>query len=237
MTSRNLSLASRRENTRDIVVHPPVKIFAIDEIEAHFRENIASVEYKFAVVAALREIDKPEEADDVLRTQIVFLESAFDFYLHEIVKLGIVCMFKGFRDKTDKYDKLMIEMHYLERALSESEDYSWLRDWINKEFSSKTLMSFDSFNDVCKLLGLNIKNIADGSFYEEGSRESTSKKLKNFLSELYRKRNVIAHQSDRRLADAERQTVAEEYVRVSIQHIKDIVKATGDEFRTRYENI
>lgn len=234
MPVRDLTLVSRRENTRSIPASPVIKIFEIDEIELHFQESINAVEYKFVVSDALKDIDKPTEAKDVLRTQIVFLESAFDFYLHEIVKLGIICMFNGYWTKTDKYYELILKMHYIERALSESDNLSWLKDWINANYSSQTLMSFDSFKSVCKLLGLDIKAIANASFYEEGSKDPTSNKLKNFLTELYIRRNRIAHQSDRRMADAERQNVSKDYVYVSIQRIKDIVKAMSEEIRKKY---
>ncbi len=235
MIGRDTTLASRNENTRSIQTPVEIKIFDIEEIARHFRENIQSVESKFGLSSTLIEIGKHKEADDIFRSQIMFLESAFDFYMHEIVKLGITCIFKSnwnADSKTEKYKNLMIEMQYVERALYTNDD-SWLSDWITKKYASITLMSYDAFKAICNLLELNIKNIADNSFYEEGGRESTKIKLKKFLNDLYNRRNYIAHQSDRRMADAEIQNILEEDTRYYIDKIKVIIESIGTEIREK----
>ena len=235
MASRNLTLAPRNENTRDNPSPIPVKVFSIEEIEQHFIENVKSIEDKFAISSSLIEIGMLDEARDIFRTQIVFLESAFDFYMHEIVKLGITCMFDGVWNKTDKYYNLKIEMHYIERASQESANDYWLKDWIDKTYSLITLMSHEAFQDICKLIGLNIKNIADTSFYERNSNENTKNKLQNFLRDLYHRRNRIAHQSDRRMADAEIQHISEEDVKNYIDRMKLVVNAIGVEIRKKFQ--
>lgn len=89
MPSRDLKLSPRKELSRP----KQIKIFEIEDIEKHFSENIESIENSFLIANALIEEGYIEEAKDIWRSQIVFLDSAFDFYMHEITKLGIVSMF------------------------------------------------------------------------------------------------------------------------------------------------
>ena len=42
---------------------------------------------------------------DILRSQVVFLDSAFDFFMHEATKYGMVQIFQGIWEKTEKYMK------------------------------------------------------------------------------------------------------------------------------------
>lgn len=232
MTQRDLSLSSRKERTRNII---PIKIFSIDDIEKHFRESLQTIENKFQLAKELKDNGKLEDAKDIWRTQIIFLESAFDFYMHEIIKLGITNMFnEEWNDKTDKYMNLPFTMRDLENALTKTnENDSWLKEWINEQYSSKTMMSYKEFKSVCNLLNLPIQNIADSVFYERDSSDKTIDKLKIFIDNLYRRRNLIAHQSDRRMEDATLQNIEETDVQSYIKHMKDIVVAISMEIKKK----
>ena len=48
-------------------------------------------------------------------------------------------------------------------------------------------------------------------------------KLKRRISELYSRRNLIAHQSDRKLHNAEREKISEDEVKEFVEDIKKIV--------------
>lgn len=232
MTPRDLSLSPRKEHTREII---SIKIFDIDDIEKHFRESLQTIDNKFQIAKELKDNGKLEEAKDIWRTQIIFLESAFDFYMHEIIKLGIINMFNDeWNNKTDKYMNLTFTMRDLEKALTKiNENDSWLKEWINEQYSSKTMMSYTAFKNVCKLLDLPIKNIADSVFYERDSSEKTIDKLKNFIDNLYHRRNLIAHQSDRRMEDATIQNIEEVDVQSYIKQMKNIVVAIGTEIKKK----
>ena len=226
MSNRPLRLESRREQTR--VVPAQVEIFDIEKIEEHFQENIHTVTSKFEIAAYLSSIGKLKETEDIWRTQIVFLESAFDFYMHEIVKLGVVSIFDGSwgeNSKTDKYKKLKVNMVFVEKAVADTEDISWIKEWVTDIYSSITLMSFEKFKDVCNLLDLNINNIKTDS--------ALSEELESFMSKLYSRRNSIAHQSDRKIENAEIQSISEEEVKSCIEGMNKIVKAIGKEIRRK----
>ena len=193
MNTRDLNLSSRRENTRDVTV----KVFGITEIEKHFQESVRAIENKFPLALKLQETGNIDDAMDVWRTQIVFLESAFDFYMHELVKLGIISIFNGEWNggKSTKYLNLSFSMSYLEDALKDSTKDVWLKNWINEKYSSITMMSYEDLNKVCNLLELDMANISNEVFYERGDTVKTSEKLKTFMNDLYSRRNMIAHQA------------------------------------------
>lgn len=60
-------------------------------------------------------------------------------------------------------------------------------------------------------------------FYDRNSRKSTEEKLDNVITELFKRRNRIAHQYDREYADAELQNIDEKTVEYFLQRISEIV--------------
>ena len=116
-------------------------------------------------------------------------------------------------------------MVFVEKAVADTEDISWIKEWVTDIYSSITLMSFEKFKDVCNLLDLNINNIKTDSVLSE--------ELESFMSKLYSRRNSIAHQSDRKIENAEIQSISEEEVKSCIEGMNKIVKAIGKEIRRK----
>ncbi len=229
MAERNLELSPRKVATRNKL---EVELFGLEDIESHFNENIASIEQKFDVASGLKSEGKIKDAEDIWRSQIVFIDSAFDFYLHEIIKLGILTIYHGdWAVRTEKYKNLSFSMTDIERALANTEDDTWLKDWVNEKYTSETFMRYGAFRDVCNLLGVCIKSVADKAFYQKDSTEKTMDKMKRRIGELFIRRNRIAHQMDRLHETAERQNITEQEVKDFITDIKNIVCATNGEIK------
>ena len=87
------------------------------------------------------------------------------------------------------------------------------------------MMSYDAVKDQLNLLGISIKSVADGAFYESGSDEKTKDKLERRINALYRRRNLIAHQADRQSHNAEREGITREMVDEFVNDIEKIVNA------------
>lgn len=219
----DLELARRKVNTRDAL---NVEVFSLDDIKRHFNDSLSLILKQIQLADNLFTSGLIEEAKDILRSQIVFIDSAFDFYLHEILKLGIINLFHGdWTPKTDKYNNLLLDMKTLEAAIKDEGNDEWLKNWINNKYSGKPLMSYEDFADVCNLLALNVQDIANKLFYDKNSRTPTRDKLKYILNGLFARRNQIAHQSDRKRENAERDDITEEYVNEKLDNIKNIVEA------------
>lgn len=221
---RDLSLKPRLENVRE-KKSSQVILFSLEEIKSHFDENLEFIEHQYDVAQRLIGDGKHEDGKNIWRSQIIFLDSAFDFYLHEITKYGLWMIFKGEWEKTTKYNNLKVKMPYVEIAIDNSNDKSWFNEYANSEFSLLPMMSYDALKDQLNLLGINTQEVADKAFYCLGSDEKTVDKLKRRVTELYNRRNLIAHQSDRKFHNAEREPITQMEVESYVEDVKKIVEA------------
>lgn len=143
---RNLELNPSEENIRDL--HQPLFVkFPLDQIKQHFDSNILEIEAQFDVAESLIHENRRDDAENIWRYQIVFLESAFDFYLHEITKYGLANIFEGQWDKTTKYQNIKIDMELIEQVLHGNADKEWFAIFVNAMYAKTTLVSFDSVKD------------------------------------------------------------------------------------------
>lgn len=222
--TRDLTLKPRCENTRE---KRPVQviIFSLEDIKCHFEENMEHIEQQYNVAQILIDDGKIEAGENIWRSQIIFLESAMDFYLHEVTKYGLWKIFKAEWPKTAKYNNLGVKMPFLEKAIENSDDRSWFNDYANMEFSRVPMMSYDVVKDQLNLLGIEIREVADKAFYCQGSEEKTMDKLKRRISELYNRRNLIAHQFDRKAHNAEREQISKTDVESFVEDVRKIVEA------------
>lgn len=227
---RDLSLADRKVNTKP---SKKVVVFDIDDIDRHFRESIALIQKQLDCVDAITKLDAVV-AEEIIRSQIVALDSAFDFYLHEIIKFGIVEMYHqedGF-PQTKSYKKLLVPMRVLEQAVIQSDKEDWLKEWINEAYSWKPYMSYESFKEVCHLIDIGVGSISE-ALYPRGNGIDPMQELKARIDNLYNHRNRIAHQSDRESEDATRCTITKEAVGDYICNIRRIVDEMSKQIREK----
>ena len=219
----DLELAARKVNTREA---RNIEVFSLEAIRRHFIDSEKIIIRQIQVADNLINEGKADEAKDILRSQIVFIEAAFDFYLHELLKLGIQNIFhKEWKPVTEKYKNLQLDMKTLEEALQDNVSDEWLKKWITDKYAGVSLMSYERFDEVCKLLGLDIQEIADEAFYERASREKTKDKLKAKINRLFIRRNQIAHQSDRKRENAEREEISRGYVIEALNDMRKIIES------------
>lgn len=225
---RDLSLAPRNEGTRE-VSYTPVQQYEITEIKKHFTDTIDEIKKQFALADQLIDEERVSEAEYIWRGQIVFIESAFDFFMHEVTKYGLCQIFDGNWKATDKYCHIQFDLATVTKAFQTGKNSGWFLEYINTYYSKDTFVSFESVKDLINLLGLDLKAIADRVYYDRSSTEKTRDKLKRRLNQLYTRRNLIAHQSDRRHEDAQIQTISKNIVEDFITEISDIVNAICEE--------
>lgn len=213
---RNLSLSPRAEGTREVRTVTVVS-FDLNEIRNHFDQSLAAINNQFEVASSLGSAGKPEDQKNIYRSQIVFLESAFDFYLHELTKYGLRKMLSGDWTKTEKYENLKIPMKCVERGLNDPSAIQWFVEYINEAYSRDVMTAYEYLKDQMNMLGISLVNILKDLF----PKMSEPKKV---ISNLYDRRNQIAHQTDRAHADATQVDITEGYVRERIAEIKAIVE-------------
>lgn len=232
MEDRNLDLVSRNENTRD-KFHTKVIRFELDEIKQHFIETIEAIKAQFDVAEELIHAGKMIVGENIWRAQIVFLASAFDFYMHELTKYGLCKIYDENWERTDKYENLQINMRMIEIALKSGEEIDWFLEYINHYYQTITMVSFESVKDQLNLLGIDFAMVADRAFYQRGATEKTKEKLKRRLNELFHRRNIIAHQTDRGHTDAQINRITKEMIQDFIVDIQKIVDSIDLEVRNK----
>lgn len=232
MEERNLALTARNEDTREKFRTQVIR-FELDQIMQHFRETIQAINAQFDVADELLEAGKMMEGENIWRAQIVFLASALDFYLHELTKYGLCEIYNENWDRTEKYENLQVNMRVIEVALKSGEDIDWFLEYINSYYQKITMVSYESVKDQLLLLGINIADVADKAFYQSGADEKTKDKLKRRLNELFSRRNIIAHQTDRAHTDAQIKNITKEIVEGFIYDIEKIVNSIGMEAKNK----
>lgn len=219
---RSLELSTRKEDTRNKIV-PVIVRFEMAEIKQHFDESMSVVDEMFAVAKGLLDEGNETQAENIWRAQVVFIVSAFDFFMHEITKFGLGKIFDGSWKPTIKYNNINIKLSVLNEVLKNGESSEWFIEFVNEQFAKTTMVSYTEVKEQINLLGLDIQVLADDTFYQLGSKEKTINQLKNCLNGLFFKRNVIAHQSDRKHANAEIMEITEELVRGYLKDMNKIV--------------
>lgn len=228
MEGRNLELVVRKEKTRD-KFHTEVVRFELDQIKSHFTETVQAINAQFNIADELIESGKVSEGENIWRAQILFLASALDFYMHEFTKYGLCEIYNENWVRTSKYDKIQVSMKEVEIALKYGENIDWFLEYINGYYHTMTMVSFDAVEDQLKLLGINVSNIADKAFYQRGATEKTKHKMKRRLNELFSRRNIIVHQTDRAHTNAEVNSITKKIVEDFIYDITKIVDAIYEE--------
>ena len=80
---------------------------------------------------------KKGQAENIWRAQVILLVSAFDFFMHEITKLGVSNIFEGKWEKTQRYNNISMKLEVLDVALKDGEDNDWFIDVNGKYFPAK----------------------------------------------------------------------------------------------------
>ena len=114
---RKLILEERRVETREPC---NVTLFTIRDIEDHFNETLLQAHKQIKLAKELSARGLTEESEGILRSQIILVESAYDFYLHELLRLGIVKIFTGeWEKKGEKYKELELPLSLFEQAMND----------------------------------------------------------------------------------------------------------------------
>jgi len=216
MDNISLSLSQRPENTRDPIPTKTVVNFSLDEIKQHFDESLEYIKNQTPIARELINQSKETEGKNVLRSQIVFIESILDFYLHELSKYAISSMFVGRWEKSLKYQNLMVSMKYIEKGIAAPESVQWLTEYLNERFSKEVYLGFEQMKDQVNLMGISFKDVLSSAFssYETG---------KQFVVNLFQRRNQIAHQIDRKHETAIQEDINENYVDNCINEVYNLV--------------
>lgn len=224
---RNLELTQRSIGNRDRRHNRTIQ-FELSAIAERFVSNLQSIKSQFNLAEQLK-AEGNSQYKDILRSQIVFLDSAFDFFMHEVTKYGMVQIFQGVWKKTERYNNFTIRLGDISDVLQNPEQENWFLDIVNDSYAEDTFMSSEAVIGQLNLIGVKWQSVADRAFYEQGSKIPTKDKFKNILNSLFKRRNQIAHQADCLHETGVKIEIEREDVEAYITDIEKIVTAIFDE--------
>ena len=128
---------------------------------------------------------------DILRASIVSAVSAFDTFIHEITRIGMVEIYQNARPKTDAFGRFPISMQNVLLVIATPGDTTWLEAEIRSQHGWLSFQQPDKVADAIRLFcGKELWN-------EVGIRLAIDpKSAKNRLALIVARRNQIAHEAD-----------------------------------------
>lgn len=215
----------RRENSRD---KRPVSVaisFTLAQIMDHFTQNTEAIRAQSAVAEDMVRAGNRSEAEFIWRTQILYLVSALDFYMHELTTYGMVAMYRRLWNRTPDYEKIRLPMSAIDEGTRASGSAEWLVEYINDAFGRDTMTSYPRIKDQADLLGIDIRQCMEEAFPHVSKKHRAVAEGSEILGEISSRRNRIAHQTDRDPDNARQAGITAGYVNQSITHIEGLVLA------------
>lgn len=184
----------------------PAADINFERIKQNIKNNISDVKAKFSL--ATRECATDiHAAEEIWRSQVVFLDSALDFYVHEVTTYGIVKVFNNEWPETKAFNEKRVSLGFAIKLMKDSENaVSLLTEEINRLNQQYCFMEYENISSNLKMIGIT----PDKSFH-------------NNIDSFYKRRNLIAHQSDRLPGETEKQPITEQNVTDFITLVESFV--------------
>ena len=132
---------------------------AIDQ----FRVNIARVRNLRVIYNALNgQTTAVIDLSDILRSELVMAVSALDLYIHEIVRLGMLEVYRGTRPETSAFLRFQISLEGVRQAVSDPTNDNWLDNEIRERHGWRSFQQADHIAEAIRL-------ISDISLWEQAS--------------------------------------------------------------------
>lgn len=213
--STNYGLISR--NTPPTISANPIQFPRIandlQPIIDRFNQNISDIRARFQISDTLSNLQPPSSPDlngaqDIWRSQIVFLDSTLDFYLHEIIKYSFIKMFYGDWQESEEYKKIKVSLKFAIDLANNPGSISKFADEIDEMNKFTCFMGTKQISRLFKATSINV---------------TLTKPEQKLITELFERRNQIAHQSDRLPNNPAKQQITKQYVETKINEIEALV--------------
>ena len=131
------------------------------------------------------------DLSDILRTAIVSGVSAFDSFVHEITRIGMVEIYQNARAKTDAFGRFAVLMDNVLLVVTTPGSTQWLEDEIRRQHGWLSFQQPDKVADAIRLFCG--KELLEGSGFSAWNRRQVGKESPGLIVD---RRNKIAHEAD-----------------------------------------
>ena len=198
-----------------------------------FRKNMESIKALHALHKHLCTLLPAMDLTEILRAEIVLVVSAFDCFIHDIVKYGIIDIFKDQRRENSKYDNICIPISIVKQILTtdkESERNELLEISIKKILSKDSYQSPKSIENALQLISI---TKIWSSIKDEMHMSPTD--ITKKLGVIINRRNKIAHESDiKNHIDISKNEIEREDIDDIINFISSLTESINNQYRTHY---
>jgi len=188
-------------------------------IYTRFHTNIKSVK-RLTHVAEQMLADEKDVADDLFRAQVVQIESAFDFFMHEFTVFGMTKIFLDEWDDTREFRAYPITMKDFRAGIKSPDDDAWFAKTVMRAYEKQPLISYLRFTEALRTIGISLEALEKSS---QGRLDART--LRTIVDQASSRRNQIAHQTDRAHASRKQNDIDAEYVRTMLSDIRMVVNA------------
>ena len=121
---------------------------AIDQ----FRANLARVRNLGNIYNTLNpQTTAVIDFSDILRSELVMVVSVLDYYIHEIVRLGMLEVYRGTRPETPAFLRFQISLESVRQAVSDPTSDDWLENEIRERHSWRSFQQADHIAEGIRL--------------------------------------------------------------------------------------
>ena len=188
----------------------------------HLEQNIIRVKNLGAIYKNINsQTTQILDLSDILRAQYVMLVSALDHFIHEIVRFGMIEIYKDKRKETKKFKEFIFG---LDAKIINKDNIEPYKDTVWLDYQIRYKNGFKSFQQADKIREAMLL-ITDKDIWEELSSlmNQDSKMLKNKLNLIVDRRNQIAHEADIKFEDKELRDIRSDDIDNSIIFIESLV--------------
>ncbi|PID26503.1 MAG: hypothetical protein CR982_10015 [Candidatus Cloacimonadota bacterium] len=210
------NLFSRSEETRSINRSRVIKDLQESKALGKFNKNIDAIYGRIEKYKKLPQLNNEE----MFRFEVVMLVSAIDYYIHEIIRIGIIQIFENEREETKEYNNFIISLKCVKEAILNPESTEWLKDEIN--FRNRT-QSFQKMDKIKEGLSIIDEKIHKKIKYIAKDMELSYREVEDMINLLVVRRNQISHQCDIPSGKSERESIDLEYIDRRISFVKEFI--------------
>ncbi len=172
---------------------------------SQFNSNIASVQGLALLYDTVLHLTPTlqDKMDDMLRAEIVLAVSAFDCYIHDLIRFGMLEKFGNATSLPNAYQNFNISLNAVHDILN---TYDYSEKMMRLDSEIRRINGYKSFQESKNVTqGLSVLGITDlwllvakNQYPTETAKEWNTKKeaIKTRLDNIVKRRNQIAHEAD-----------------------------------------
>lgn len=158
----------------------------------------------------------------MLRAELVLAVSALDYFIHEIVRLGMLEIYNKQRQPTPHFQRFQISLANVADIISAPSDDNWLEREIITQHSRSSFQNYGNIADAVRIF------YSESLWTQVSSRMNMENRdIKERLNLIVDRRNKIVHESDMMRPSYlnQRFPVDDQMIEEAVNFIEQIVEA------------